>query len=327
MAKAGNPGRETPGENPDPENPDSIQPHSLKKREVEISGDGIPEGVKAFLKPKPWLREGQEFRSELYRKVPLGTAPGQAGRFKEEFVVRLPNFEIDEAWCQEKNLIGTFVRWIKWDAPAGEMSFDHGVIHVGPPLGENGTMPAAVTPAPAGGQAPAPAPAPSHYPVLSPEEIEDRATARLVMLLRLVKENSAAPAAAPASPIPDWMDKHMDRTMKRADDMLEKLETRVYSPILKKPAEDEKGAFDAKGMVKEFMPKISKWLDTLIGDGPVGEFMRAQVIDDAQFKEVWKDEGKRQAVAQALVEHLGPPGGKLFSLIVQQAEKAFKTGP
>ncbi len=280
------------------------------KRSQPMDIKGLPEGVKAILRLKPW-RDVSEYSAYIYKRVP---DPLKPGRIAKKFCERVYNTEIEESWLQVRYPEGGRFHVIYQlphpKAPGDvQMAVDDYEL-------EPSKIPGALA-APSAGMAP-----PAVQTVggdLASGIANLEALTRIVVML---KGGEAANAAAPAP----WLEKMYQEKIKRLDELEEKLQRKISSPVEVHKTEPMDELAGWPDFLRPFVPHIKEYgiktLDALgaklMGNGPMSAGLRFMVLRNAQFKATWNDPAKREAAAAAIIQALGEPGENLVKLLAEE---------
>lgn len=288
-------------------------------RSKPLAIDSLPAGVRAVLKLKPW-REAEEYSAYIYRVLADLQRPG---REKRKFSKKIFNQEIDEAWLQLNYPLGGKFRVIyqvpqeKGDAQIYSDDFDI------EPL--DGTAAALVAP----GSAASPAPAQAGAGASGGPYDRRAMLAELKEMVELV--NLLRPREEAAAAMPAWYESMMKDKLMRIADYEAKLERKVIvttSGSAPAPANNGNELAAWPEFIRPFVPAIKQWgfatmqdlAGKLLGRGLESMGLRALVLNNPMFRQIWADEDKRNAAATALITTLGEAGENLVKLFAQEMQ-------
>lgn len=284
-----------------------------QRRTQAIEVKGLPEGVRAVLRLKPW-RDVKEWSAYIYRREPDPTRPG---RVVKKFQRRVFNTEIEESWLQAQ-----FPR-------GGKFSVIYQVPHPSKPGDvQIHTDDFDIDPLDTAGASLAPGAVPAAPPVpqgaggdLFSGIANLRALAEVVQMLQ--GNQPAAPAGAPA-----WLEKMYQDKIRRLDEMEEKLQRKLAAPaVTVHEVEDEAAGWPE--FLRPFVPTIKQYgiktiealAGKLMGGGFEGAGLRFLVLNSPTFQAIWQDPTKREAAAAALISSLGDLGENLVRLLAEEMSK------
>lgn len=304
----------------DPEAPDGDE--DAEEESFWRALKNAPDGVEAHIRNLPW--EGKEYTVRIYEVTPNQNAPG-----KEKFTLRhiVRNEFVDEAWLLDHKFPRGKWRTMLFYKPGKrkEVKLHSGTYEIDPmPFTEAGSLTPPVTAA--GGGTPSHAGPPAFpYPQSAAAPAGGLALnlggGQVIGLndLKSLKEILGVPAAASApgfsSPYAsDAYEKHLDRALKRVDELQERLEKKVYGESKMTVAkEDNKNSPWMERLLEKYFPKIEKHIDKLLGDSEDAKDFRGLITSDPEFKTLWADPEKKLKIAGVLVEELKEKGQALFN--------------
>lgn len=282
------------------------------KRTQPIEIKGLPDGVKAVLRLKPW-RDAKEYSAYIYRRE---ADPQKPGRVAKKFVRRVYNTEIEESYLQTHFPRGgkfTVIYQVPHPDKPGDVQIHSDDFEIEP----DQTAGALVAP----GAAPSLPAASAAGGDLVAGITNLRALAEVVAMLK--GDQVAAPAP------PAWMEKMYQDKLRRLDELEEKLQKKLSggSVIVSqgKPATDDPDQAWPE-FLRPFAPQIKafgiKTMEALAGkllsQGLEGAGLRFLVLNNPAFQALWADEGKRNEAATAIIGALGEAGENLVALFARE---------
>lgn len=307
---------------PDPAPPDlddedddqGQETREYNKRTQPIEIKGLPDGVRAVLRLKPW-REAKEFSAYIYRRE---ADPLKPGRVAKKFLRKVYNTEVEESYLQANFPRGgkfTVIYQLPHTERAGDVQIHSDDFEIEP--GE--TAGALVAP----GAAPSLPAAPAAGGDLRAGIASLRELAEVVAMLQ---GNQPAGPAAPA-----WMEKMYQDKLRRLDELEEKLQKKLTGGNVivsqGKPADEAGSAWPE--FLRPFAPQIKAFgiqtiealAGKLLGGGIESAGLRFLVLNNPTFQALWADEAKRNEAASAIIGALGEAGENLVSLFAQEMAK------
>ncbi len=285
------------------------------KRTQPIDVKGLPEGVRAVLRLKPW-RDVTEYSAYIYRRVPDPTKPG---RVAKKFCERVYNTEIEESWLQDHYPEGGRFHIIyqlphpsrPGDVQIAADDFEVERTKVSGALAAPGVgTPPPVAQAAGGG--------------LPLDQLR-----QLAEILVMLKGDQA-----PGPAVPAWIERMYQEKLKRLDEMEIKMERRIANNVQvhNKEPEDENAAWPE--FIRPFAPQIKAYgIQTLqalgqklMGGGLDSMGLRFLVLNNPAFKTMWADPEKRTNAAAAIIGALGEAGENLVKLFMEEMQKRGGVG-
>lgn len=280
------------------------------KRTQPLEIKGLPDGVKAVLRLKPW-REAKEFSAYIYRRE---ADPLKPGRVAKKFLRRVYNTEIEESYLQANFPRGgkfTVIYQLPHTERAGDVQihsddFEIEASETAGALVAPGAAPSLPAASAAGGDL-----------VAGINNL--RALAEVVAMLK--GDQVAAPA-------PAWMEKMYQEKLKRLDEMEERLQKKLTGGNVivsqGKPAEESGSAWPE--FLRPFAPQIKAFgiqtmealAGKLLGAGLESAGLRFLVLNNPTFQALWADEAKRNEAASAIISALGEAGENLVALFARE---------
>ncbi len=291
-----------------PEGEQGTREYNKRTQPLEIKG--LPDGVKAVLRLKPW-REAKEYSAYIYRREADPTRPG---RVAKKFLKRVYNTDIEESYLQTHFPRGgkfTVIYQLPHPDKPGDVQIHSDDFEIEP--GE--TAGALVAP----GAAPSSSAASAAGGDLQTGILNLRALAEVVAML---KGDQVATPAAPA-----WMEKMYQDKLRRLDDLEDRLQKKLSGGVIvhqNKPAEETGSAWPE--FLRPFAPQIKSFgistmealAGKLLGGGLEGAGLRFLVLNNPTFKALWADEAKRNEAASAIITALGEAGENLVALFARE---------
>ncbi len=283
-----------------------------KKRSVPIDVKGLPEGVRAILRLKPW-RDSTEYSAYIYLRAP---DPLKPGRVAKKFLRRVYNTEIEEFYLQSNFPRGgkfSVIYQIPHPSQPGDMQIHTDDFEIEPNDMSGGLA------APNAGMAPSVAAIAAGGDLMS-GIANLRALVEVVVML---KGDQPAGAGAP----PPWLEKMYQEKIRRLDELEEKMQRKISMPAVtvhsNEPA-DELAAWP--DFLRPFAPTIKQYgiktlealAAKLMGSGMEGVGLRFLVLNNPTFKALWSDPAKREAAAAGIIAALGEPGENLVRFFMEQ---------
>lgn len=272
--------------------------------------DGLPEGVKAFVKENV-IPANTPFRSTLYRVI--DPTPPKT-RVERAYLERLENDFYEDDYGEEyiKQTYGggvyqAFITWKDKEKKKNEIQLERICID-GPP--KLATVPKAVE-SPASAQVP---PGGTGRPTEAP------GAGLLEKVLKHLPEITACATAIKALiPKPDTsiiekLTEAKIRSFERLEERVEKARMDMLKKDMEQleeqPEETEENLDTVNGgawpeWLQPFAPLITQYAGKLLGDDPVATGLQKIVVNSADFKKCWNNKERKAEAIKALTKHLG----------------------
>lgn len=294
---------------------DEEQETGRQKRSQPIDVKGLPEGVRAILRLKPW-RDVSEYSAYIYLRA---ADPLKPGRVAKKFLRRVYNTEIEEFYLQSNFPRGgkfSVIYQVPHPSQPGDVQ-----IHADDFEIEPSDMPGGLA-APNAGMAPSVAAIATGGDLMS-GIANLRALVEVVVMLK-----GDQPAAGTPAP---WLEKMYQEKIKRLDELEEKMQRKLSGPAVtvhstNEPV-DELAAWP--DFLRPFAPSIKAYgiktmealAGKLLGGGLEGAGLRFLVLRNPTFQALWSDPAKREGAAAAIIAALGEPGEHLVRLFAEEMAK------
>jgi hypothetical protein len=302
------------------EEPAGEEAAGYQKRSTPLEIKGLPDGVKAILRLKPW-RDAKEYSAYIYRRIPDETRPG---RIAKKFCRRVYNIEIEESWLQTNFPRGgkfSIIYQIPHPDKPGDVQIHSDDFDIEPVETAGALVAPGAVLSPAGAQASA--------GDLRSSIGNLRELAEVLVMLKGDSPIGGAPPAAPA-----WLEKMYQDKLKRLEELEEKLQRKITGQGMlitqgKPPAaEDDKDSFWPE-FLRPYVPGIKKFgistmeslASKLLGGGLESAGLRFLVLNNPEFQALWADEARRNEAAQTIISALGHAGENLVGLFAQEMAK------
>jgi len=284
-----------------------------QRRTQAIDIKGLPEGVRALLRLKPW-RDHKEYSAYIYQRVP---DPAKPGRIAKRYLDRVFNTEVEEAYLKQRWPRGgrfSVMYQVPHPKLPGDVQIHTDDFEIEPDVSGALLAPSAGTPSavhPAGGDS------------FGSQIANLRA---LVECVQLLQGNQPAQAVA----TPAWYDKIMQEKIRNLSEMEDKMQRKLAAPAVtvhEREPEDEAAGWPE--FLKPFVPAIKQYgiqtlqalAGKLMGGGLEGAGLRWMVMKSPTFLALWQDPVKREAAAAALISSLGDVGENLVRMIAEEMAK------
>lgn len=307
---------------PDPAPPDlddddddqGGETREYNKRTQPLEIKGLPDGVRAVLRLKPW-REAKEFSAYIYRREP---DPQKPGRVAKKFLRKVYNTEIEESYLQTNFPRGgkfTVIYQLPHSERAGDVQIHSDDFEIEASETAGALVAPGAAPSPAGLQGPA---GDLRSGIASLRELAE--------VVAMLQGNQPAAPAAPA-----WMEKMYQEKLRRLDELEEKLQKKLTGGNVivsqGKPADEAGSAWPE--FLRPFAPQIKAFgiqtmealAGKLLGAGLESAGLRFLVLNNPTFQALWADEAKRNEAATAIISALGEAGENLVALFAQEMAK------
>lgn len=300
-------------EDDDPQLDEEGQESGRQKRTQPLEVKGLPDGVRAVLRLKPW-RDVSEYSAYIYLKEP---DPLKPGRIAKKFLRRIYNTEIEEFYLQQNFPRGGKFHVI-YQVPHPERPGDV-QIHADDFEIEPNQVPGALAAPSAGTPPPVPQGAGGEL------GLGLGSLRQLAEILVMLQGNQPATA----SPAP-WLEKMYQEKIRRLDELEEKMQRKLSAPVVsthEKEQTDELAAWPE--FLRPFAPQIKAYgiqtiqalAQKLLGGGLEAAGLRFLVLNNKTFQALWADPAKREGAAAAIIGALGEAGENLVRLFMEEMEK------